>query len=410
MAEPHNKIIMINEKVFSVFQFAALLFLISSVARLAGSLYLPSLIEIGRDLKLPDAVLSQTLTVYFLAFAVATLFAGPLADSFGRRKVIFGGVALFVVGSLMCALAHSEEMLILGRMLQAAGSSCIPVTGRAMIRDACDDRQVMVVLGWMAALGGLVPILAPMLGGMITDTLGWRWNFWFLVFFATLVTSAITLKLPETLEKECRRPLHLPLILSTYWGMLQSPKFILVIIPLELAFGVQGAYLASSPFIFIKHFGLAPMTFGVMNVVIVGALVGGRFLATYLIEKTSTYFAYVTGSLLVLTGGVALLFLDFLTTPRLLTVLAVLSLSVGGFGVLLPIGLKSIMTAFKHQSGSVSALHGCLSLGMAAAGSFTFSILMSTYKIDALNAMAEFTVVTGAITVVISLLTKKHLR
>ncbi|MCK5845512.1 MAG: MFS transporter, partial [Victivallales bacterium] len=79
----------------SVFRFALLLFLISSVARLAGSLYLPSLIEIGRDLHLSDIVLSETLTVYFIAFAVSTLFAGALADSFGRRKVIFGGVALF---------------------------------------------------------------------------------------------------------------------------------------------------------------------------------------------------------------------------------------------------------------------------------------------------------------------------
>jgi DHA1 family bicyclomycin/chloramphenicol resistance-like MFS transporter len=261
----------------------------------------------------------------------------------------------------------------------------------------------------MAALGGLVPILAPMFGGMITDSLGWRYNFWFLVLFAILVSAIIAIKLPETLACEKRQPLHVPLMISTYWSMLKSPTFIVVILPLELAFGVQGAYLSSSPFIFIKGFGLTPTAFGVMNVVVVGALVGGRFLATYLIEKTSTYFAYVTGAMLLFLGGFALLQLDLFSVSNLLAILAALSLAVGGFGVLLPIGLKSIMTAFKHQSGSVSALHGCLSLGSAAAGSFIFSKLMSTYKIEPLGAMAKCTVTIGAVAFMISLLSKKHL-
>ncbi|NOY74775.1 MAG: multidrug effflux MFS transporter [Kiritimatiellaeota bacterium] len=405
-----NKHVIIKGVKFSVFQFAALLFLISSVARLAGSLYLPSLIEIGRELSLSDALLSETLTVYFTAFAISTLFAGALADSFGRKKVVFGGVVVFVCGSFLCAMAGSAETLILARVLQAIGASCVPVAGRAMIRDACDDRQVLVVLGWMAALGGLVPILAPMLGGLITDTLGWRWNFWFLAVFAIVISILIAVKLPETLDHGERRPLHLVSILANYAEMLKSPAFILVLLPLELAFGVQGAYLASSPFIFIKTFGLSPLTFGMMNVIVVGALIGGRFLATFLIDRASTYFAYVFGASLLLLGGSVLALLDVSRCVSLTTVLGGLSIAVGGFGVLLPIGLKSVMTAFRSRSGSASALHGCLSLGAVAGGSFLFSVIKSTAKIDDLSSMARFTIVAGTAALFFSLLTKKHLK
>ena len=395
---------------FSVFQFASLLFIISSVARLAGSLYLPSLIEIGRELSLSDALLSETLTVYFLAFAVSTLFAGALADSFGRRKVIFGGVVFFISGSFLCAVAHTADILILGRVLQAAGSSCIPVTGRAMIRDVCDDKQVMSVLGWMAALGGLVPILAPMFGGLVTDTLGWRYNFWFLILFAFLVTIVIAIKLPETIADDNRQPFNIISILVAYRDILKSPEFLLVILPLEVAFGVQGAYLASSPFIFIGTYGLSPKMFGMMNILVVGALVLGRYMAVALSEKFSVYSAYLIGSFLIFLGGSALAMLGWLKIDSLIGMLSGLSIAVGGFGVLLPIGLKSVMTAFREKSGSVSALHGCVSLGCAAAGSFLFSVVRTSLKLSSSASMAWLTTAAGLVAVLLSTLSRKHLR
>jgi DHA1 family bicyclomycin/chloramphenicol resistance-like MFS transporter len=278
-----------------------------------------------------------------------------------------------------------------------------------MIRDACDDRQVIVVLGWMAALGGLVPILAPMFGGMITDMVGWRWNFWFLVVFAILVSSVIAFKLPETIDDDNLRPLNVVSILATYLRMLKSPEFIVVLLPLELAFVVQGAYLAPSPFIFIKMFGLTPRMFGVVNIVVVGALVGGRFLATYITDKFSVYLAYVAGAFMVLLGGCSLVLMNVSGRAGLLLVLAGLSIAVGGFGVLLPVGLKSIMTAFRRQSGSVSALHGCLSLGAAAGGSFLFARIKSSMSITPLLSMAVITLTIGFFTFLFSLWSKKHL-
>ncbi|MCK5684106.1 MFS transporter, partial [bacterium] len=139
----------------TVLQFSLLLIITSAVVRMSSSLYLPALIEIGKSLHLSDTILSLTLTIFFVVFAFSTLFAGPCADHFGRKKVIIAGLLFFTTGSLLCAIAESMNLLFAGRILQAMGASCIPVAGRAMIRDICSDIQVMSVLGWMVAIGGL---------------------------------------------------------------------------------------------------------------------------------------------------------------------------------------------------------------------------------------------------------------
>ncbi len=393
----------------TVLQFSLLLIITSAVVRMSSSLYLPALIEIGKSLHLSDTILSLTLTIFFVVFAFSTLFAGPCADHFGRKKVIIAGLLFFTTGSLLCAIAESMNLLFAGRILQAMGASCIPVAGRAMIRDICSDIQVMSVLGWMVAIGGLVPILAPMLGGIITETLGWRYNFWILVFSSILAIIIISLKLPRTLPPETDNSLNVFNVLTKYFKMLCAPEFILIITPLALAFSIQGAYLASAPFIFIKHFGLSPVQFGFANLAVVASMLAGRFIATGMTKKFSFYTAYIFGGFLTFAGGSLLGVVHFTKNSSLFTVLITLSIAVTGFGVLLPIAVKSVMTAFKHQAGIASAIHGCLTLGSTALGSFAISVLQK-YQISYLDGICYFIIPIGILIFIASSLSRKHLR
>ena len=402
----HNKI---KGTGLTVLQFSILLIMASSIVRLASSLYLPSLVQIGKSLNLSDASLSSTLTIFFVAFAASTLFAGPLADAIGRKKIIITGLLIFVLGSALCGMAEGICMLMIGRVLQAAGASCIPVAGRAMIRDVCSDIQVMEVLGWMAALGGLVPIIAPVIGGTITDTIGWRYNFWLLVVAGFFSGSIICLKLPVTLPEDTDRTLHIGKILSKYRQMLLSPKLTLVIIPLALAFAIQGAYLAASPFIFIKRFGLSPTMFGVSNLAVVSSMLAGRYIATGLIRISSIFYAYMAGALITFAGCLSLSIVCFTGMASITTVLITLAIAVTGFGTLLPIAVKSIMTAFRHQAGIASALHGCITLGSAALGSLSISIFQK-HKISHLDSMCYFILPVGLIIFISSFFSRKHLK
>jgi len=392
----------------TVLQFSILLITTSSVVRLASNLYLPSLVQIGKSLNLSDASLSSTLTIFFVTFAVSTLFAGPFTDAIGRKKIIIIGLLVFVIGSVLCGMANGMSMLMLGRILQAAGASCIPVAGRAMIRDVCSDIQVMKVLGWMAVLGGLVPIIAPIIGGTITDILGWRYNFWLLVVASFFSGGIIWWKLPITLPKNTDRTLNIAKILSKYRQILFSPKLILIIIPLALAFAIQGAYMASSPFIFMKRFGLSPTMFGVANLTIVSSMLAGRYIATGLIKISSIYYAYMAGALITFAGGLFLNIIYFTGMVSLITILITIAIAVTGFGVLLPVAVKSIMTSFRHQAGFASALHGCITLGSAALGSLFISILQK-HNISHLESLCYFILPVGLIIFISAFFSRKYL-
>lgn len=404
-----NKINRLKGTNLTLLQFSLLLIITSAVVRLSSSLYLPSLIDIGKSLQLSDTLLSLTLTIFFVVFAISTLFAGPCADYFGRRKVIIFGLFIFAAGSLLCAVADSIHFLFAGRALQAAGASCIPVAGRAMIRDVCTDLQVMSVLGWMVAIGGLVPIIAPMLGGIITDNIGWRYNFWLLVSASILAIVIMILKLPQTLPADTDKSLNVFHILKKYLKMLYSPELILVITPLALAFSIQGAYLAAAPFIFIKHFGLSATQFGFANLVIVASMLAGRFIATGLTKSFSIYIAYITGGGLTFAGGIILGAFCFSGHDSLISVLFSLSIAITGFGVLLLIGIKSIMTAFRNMAGTASAIHGCLTLGSAALGSFAISIF-NKYQFSYLTSICYLIIPIGLLIFVSSTLCRKYLR
>ena len=113
-----------------------LLFLITSLSRLATSLYLPALPIIGKDLHIEETMLGLSLTVYFGGFAFFTLFAGPLSDALGRRRVLLVGGLVFLTGSTLCGLAQGGYSLLLGRLLQAAGACTIPVTSQSSLPGA----------------------------------------------------------------------------------------------------------------------------------------------------------------------------------------------------------------------------------------------------------------------------------
>jgi DHA1 family bicyclomycin/chloramphenicol resistance-like MFS transporter len=356
-----------------------------------------------------NAKLGSTLTVFFVVFAFSTLFAGPLSDRYGRKAIIIGGFIIFILGSLFCAITDSTLLFFAGRILQAAGASCIPVAGRAMIRDMCSDIQVIEVLGWMAAIGGLIPIVAPMLGGVINDTLGWRYNFWFLTLFSIVAGLIILIKLPHSMKAENRQPLHISSIFKTYKDMIKAPEFIVVISPLMLAFAIQGAYMETSPFIFMKKFGLSAIEYGIANIAIVVSMIIGRYLAVGLTKRFSSYVAYSTGAYLPFLGGVFLVLILYFDIANILTVLISISIAVTGFGILLPIGVKSIMTAFRDRAGAVSALHGFLTMGMVSVGSFTTVIIKHKMHINSLSSLAFFTIIVGIIIIFSGIMTKKYL-
>lgn len=349
--------------------FSIYLIFISALVRLGSSLYLPALPRMGLELGLSASQLSWTLTVYMAVFAVASVLMGPLSDCWGRRIMIQGGLAAYFGGSLLCAVVHGYAGLLLGRVLQALGGSAILVSTRAMAREAFNDRQMIKVLGWISAVSGLVPMLAPVLGGLLTQGLGWRANFYLLTATALAVGVFARRQAHETLAVEHRMPLNFLKTLRAYAGLLITWDYMLPLIPAMLCFAVQGAYLVGAPFIFIHVLHLTPAAFGATGLVLVGALIAGRSLCLFLLARVGPFATFVAGSALALLSGTLFLCILWAGWVSVATLLAASACFCLGFGALLPLGMKTALSAAPARVGVASALYGCLTLGATAAGS-----------------------------------------
>jgi len=390
--------------------FSAMIMLVSSIIRIGACLYLPAIPVIGETLQISNADMGFTITIYFAVFSIFSLVAGPCSDAFGRRILIIAGIMIFIIGSVVCGSANAFPSLLAGRIIQAVGASMIPGTSRAMVRDAGNDIQVVSLLGWLAVLGGIFLVGAPILGGVITEHFGWRSNFWFLLIFG-LLTLAITIsRLQETLAPEKRFNLAISPVLKSYTEMLTSAEFILSLLPIIFCFIFQGAYLAAAPFIFIKDFQLSPTQFGISNIVIVLAITAGRYISVAAIKHFSDLIGYRIGGGIILLAGMVFTAIYFFQIDGLTPLFIALALFCIGFGTLSPIGMKSSITVFREKSGMAAAMQGCLLLGSVAIGSAIISTLMKHFPhLQTASIFSALIIVVAILTFITTLTGSKRL-
>jgi DHA1 family bicyclomycin/chloramphenicol resistance-like MFS transporter len=170
------------------------LFLLSGLTALgqfATSVYLPSLPSIGREFAASVPMVQLTLLAYLLCFAVFQLLWGPLADSFGRKPILYAGIVLFIIGSVLSFFAPSIVVLIVGRALQAIGGSATMVAGRAIVRDTHTGTALAQALAIITIVFSAAPGLAPLIGGVMEVQFGWRSTFLASTSLAAFLLSAV---------------------------------------------------------------------------------------------------------------------------------------------------------------------------------------------------------------------------
>ncbi len=373
--------------------FGFLVLFIGAIVRIGASIYLPAMPLIAEEMHISRSLLSNTLTVYFIVFAVFSLLAGILSDAYGRKRVLMSGMFFFLVGSVICALSDSYEMLMFGRIIQAFGASMVPGTLMAMIRDACSDIRVVSLMGWLAVLSGLFLVAAPIIGGVLTHFFGWSANFWFLASFTLFVFVLTFYSMKETHPTHARTPVNLRQTLSISWEMLRAPSFMLILLPVISFYVIQGAFLASVPFILMGEYGLDPVTFGISNINIVIGLFSGRYIGMYILKKHDSKTVYRVGALSA--NFVAVLFIAIALgwIGGLWPFLIISGIFASVFGMMAPVGMKSSLSAFRSVSGVAASLQSATLFIASALGSSTVGLLMYTFP--SLSAEVVFAIVSA---------------
>ena len=345
---------------------SAVLTLLVSFGPLSTDLYLPALPTIAGVFGATTGAAQLTLSVFMLGFAVGMLAYGPLSDRFGRRPLILGGIGLFIIASIGCALANSLEMLIAMRFLQAIGACCGPVLGRATVRDIYAPEEAARVLAYMALAMGVAPAVGPIVGGVLTEWLGWRSTFVTLTLFGAVVGAAVLLVLGETNTHKDPTATRLGRLAGNYRRLARHRVYLGYVIVQGCGYAGIFAFISASSFILIDGVGLTPLVFGLSFTTVVlgfmlGTLISGRTVGRLGLDRLIQIGTSVSLVMAVLALALALIWPP--STPAVVGPMAVFMV---GIGLTLPNSTAGALGPFPEIAGTASALMGFVQMALSA--------------------------------------------
>ncbi|QXH57330.1 multidrug effflux MFS transporter [Pseudomonas maumuensis] len=375
---------------------------LSAFGPLAIDFYLPAFPAMAHAFATDEKHVQATLAAYFLGLSLGQLAYGPVADRFGRRIPLLFGVGLFTVASLACAYAPNLDSLIVARFVQALGGCAGMVLSRAIVSDKCDAVASAKVFSQLMLVMGLAPILAPMLGGVLVNVSGWQSIFLALSLFSAACLVAVGLGLPESL------PAHVPRqplsgALRQYLRLFGDRVFVGHALTGGIAIAGMFAYIAGSPFVFIKLYGVPAEHYGWLfgtNAAgfILMAQVNARLLA-----KRGPAFLLARAVWLYLVAALALLLVAALRPAQLWPLLVPLFVCIASLGCIIPNASACAMSGQGARAGSASALMGCLQFSVAAGAAALVGVLHDGSAVP----MALVISLCGALVVSVALLTRR---
>ncbi|MBV4522285.1 multidrug effflux MFS transporter [Pseudomonas sp. SWRI74] len=347
---------------------------LSAFGPLAIDFYLPAFPAMALAFGTDEQHVQQTLAAYFLGLSIGQLAYGPVADRFGRRLPLLIGVGLFTAASLACAYAPNLQWLIAARFVQALGGCAGMVISRAVVSDKCDAVGSAKVFSQLMLVMGLAPILAPMLGGVLVNTTGWQSIFLALTGFSALAGLAVAFGLPESM------PAHLPRqpmsgALRQYGRLLKDSVYLGHALTGGIAIAGMFSYIAGSPFVLIKLYGVPAEHFGWFF----GANAAGFILVAQvnarLLAKRGPAFLLSRAVWVYLGAGLALLAVSAMHTAQLWPLLIPLFVCIASLGCILPNASACAMNGQGARAGSASAMLGCIQFSVAAGAAALVGIL-----------------------------------
>ncbi len=240
------------------------------IGALAIDTYLPSMPAIGQEYGVGPVAVQQTLSVFLFCFAFMMLFYGTLSDTFGRRPVILVALTVYTLASLGAAWAPTFGWLLVFRALQGLSAGAGSVIGQAIVQDRFAGPQAQRMMSHIMMVFGLAPAIAPILGGWLHVTFGWRSTFLFLALFGAAMIALCFKLLDESLPREKRQAFHPGTIGRNYLLVLRNPQFVL----LSLAVGLS-LYIGSASNFVMEILGLPETAFAWMFIPLIGGMVVG---------------------------------------------------------------------------------------------------------------------------------------
>lgn len=381
---------------------AIVLGLLCAVGPFAIDMYLPALPDIEADLGATTSATQLTLTSYFIAFGLCQIAYGPFSDVYGRKAPLYAGLALFVVGSVGCALAPTVETLIAFRFVQGLGAAAMGVIPRAIIRDLHTGVEATKLMSLVMLVFSVSPILAPLGGSALIVPFGWRAVFVAVTIAALIATVLLAVMLPETRPVQERIRGDVRSVLGHFGTLFRDWHFLGLTFIGGLGMSSFFTFLSMSSFVYIKTYGMSlaeySVAFSVNAVGFIGmsqlaSRLGGRFgMGRVVMGAVAAYASF----------AVLLLALTLAGFTSLWVLIPLLFTSFAFLGLVIPSTMVLSLENHGPIAGSASALGGTLQMltggaVIAVAGLFFNGTSLPMVVTIALTAVAALVITVATL-------------
>ena len=363
----------------SHFQLALLLGMTVALGPLALDAYLPAFPAIAREFAIPHADVGLTLSAYVATLGMAQLVGGPLSDRYGRRNILFIGLAVFALASLMIALADNLSGMIAWRVVQGIGGAFCAVSVPAIVRDQVGGQEAARLFGLIGLIMFIAPAAAPSLGALMLALGDWHWIYVFLAAYAFFLAVVLQLALFPRLKPRPRATTPVKTLVTNYVLVLKHRTTMRFVGIQVMCFSSMMLFITHSSFIYQEWFGLSNSTFSILFAANIGVMAVLNLINRPLLRTFSSVVllrVQVIIQFVMLVGLVSVVLLD----GPLWAVAGFIIAAVGCQGGIVPNNMANALEFFPHMGGTAAAMLGASQFTLAGA----ISALSSAYGGEAL--------------------------
>lgn len=354
-----------------------LLFLLVSFASVGAVLFTPSLPAIAEHFQVSVGAVQFTITSYLIGYAVGQLPYGPLANGIGRKKTLYLGIVVSILGALACALAaplHSFGLLIVARFIQAFGACVGLKISFTMIADVYDQTDATKMISKTLMAFAIIPGIAIAIGGALTEYLNWQSCFYFLALFGC-VTLWLARALPETAKVIDPAALKLHEIVQGYRLKLKNKQLLISGVVMGLGTSVVYVFAAKSPFIGITLIGASPEVFGLFNLIPSAGLVAGSLIAARLASRYAPIQLLGVGVIACLAATLTMLIPFVLATPTIFSLFLPMIFIYAAESIIFA-NISSLGLASAKNKSNASAVINFINMGVAVISVFLAELIL----------------------------------
>jgi len=349
----------------------------TALAPFAIDAYLPAMPALAETVGASVHRTELSLSVFMVGFAVGQLLCGPLSDRVGRKPVLLTGQIVFLLASLAIIAVDSLSELLVWRFVQALGGGACVVNSAAIVRDCFSGREAAKVMSTMAMILMLAPLAAPMVGSVLLYVADWWLIFVFLAVYAAFLMWLLSVYLPETRPKDS--PVASPRqVLRNYASVFADRHAMGYILAVAMSFAGIFAFVTSSPFLYMQHYGLSPAVYPFVFGANVVVMASSNRINIRLLRKRTPQQNLRLGLAIQLVAAVGLVVLVATGLDSLYSVVPLIMMFLGVVGLISPNAISALLERFGHMSATATALLGSIQFSCAALS----GALVTGFEID----------------------------